>query len=154
MPKKQAIVSTYNLSNRHAEKDSMVFGTIMAGAKANRKRLKPLKQRLKAMETPRAMCAVGAGLRGIKKTRISDVVTKSYEEKYGTGFSNKVRHQLIPVVRFAAFMGVSENYTCGVNDGFEGSQESPYFYGAVATESLDYQRGWHVGQAVAIECGF
>lgn len=156
MPKKPDVVSAvYKLTNKQAEKDSMVFGTIMAGAKAKRKRLKPLKQRLAAMENPRGMCAVGAGLRGIKKTRLSDIVTKSYEEEHGVDRPNQVKHKLIHLVRFAAFLDVSENYACGVNDGFENSAgASKEFYRGVDMGSLDYERGWHVGQTVAIESGF
>ncbi len=46
---------------------------------------------------------------------------------------------------------VSENYACGVNDGFENSLlASKLFYDEVDSKSLDYERGWHVGQAVAI----
>jgi hypothetical protein len=52
-------------------------------------------------------------------------------------------------------MEVSENYACGVNDGFENrSGAAKSFFDEVDMSSLDYERGWHVGQAVAIESGF
>lgn len=153
MPKKPAPI--YKLTRQQAEKDSMVFGAIMAGVKSKRKKLKPLKQRLAGMETPKGMCAVGAGLRGVKRARLSDIVTKSYEKEHGAGGSNTTRHQLVPLVRFAAFMDVSENYACGVNDGFENSLgTSRSFYRELDMTTLDYERGWHVGQAVAIDSGF
>lgn len=107
------------------------------------------------MENPRGICAVGAGNRGRKVTQPSDVVTKSFEKKWGKDESTAMQHQTIPLIRFATSNGVSENYACGVNDGFEGKPAvSKGFFYAVDTESLDYERGFHVGQAVAIESGF
>jgi hypothetical protein len=121
----------------------------MAGSEGQGKRFKPLKRHLPAMETSKAMCAVGAGLRGVKKTRISDVLTKTEEGIYG--HSSNLKHQIVPLIRFAMAVDVSENYACGVNDGFENSLlASKLFYDEVDSKSLDYERGWHVGQAVAI----
>lgn len=126
------------ITNKQHEKDSEIYGAIMAGAKSRKKRLM---QDLPAMETPRGICAVGAGLRGRKKTRWSDVVTKSYQKEHNYS-----------MIRFAAFMEVSENYACGVNDGFENDKGAAQsFYKNVNMNSLDYLRGWHVGQAVLIE---
>lgn len=153
MPKK--VVSktpVYNLSNSQMEKDSLVFSAIMAGAKG--KTLKPLQRGLSGMETPSSMCALGAGLRGMRMTRPSDIISKSYEKLHGKGVSSRIQHRAIPLVRFAWAMQVSENYACGINDGFENGEAAKAFYPHVNTKSLDYERGWHVGQAVAIEAGF
>lgn len=151
MPKNQTKVRVYpEITETQAVKDSLVFATIMAGVKARRGKLKPLEQSLPAMETFRATCAVGAGLQGANKTRVSDIVTKTYLKKHGD--TSKVKHQLVPLIRFAMAMEISEDYACGINDGFEDSKSaSRSFYPEVDTTSLDYERGWHVGQAVAIE---
>jgi hypothetical protein len=140
-----------HLNRKHQEKDSEVFGAIWAGAKS---RKKPLKPDLEGMETPEGMCAVGAGNRGRKVTKVSDVITKSYQQAHGVGMNNERLHQLIPLVRFATVMEVSENYACGVNDGFEDSTTAAKsFYPNVDRNSLDYKRGYHVGQAIRIESG-
>lgn len=143
------------LSKKQHAKDSEVFGAIMAGAKSRKKRLM---QSLPAMETPQAMCAVGAGLRGRKKTRWSDVVTKAYQKENSTwsdpdglDASDTKKHQLIPMIRFAMAMDVSEDYVCGVNDGFEDSKGAHHCFFKADMDSLDYLRGWHVGQAILIE---
>ncbi len=144
------------LTAKQHEKDSEVFGAIWAGARSRKKKLM---QELPAMETPRGLCAVGAGLRGRKKTRWSDVVTKSFQKDKSyyadpEDASDTTQHQLIPMIRFAAFMDISENYACGVNDGFENSRGAARsFYRAVDMDSLDYLRGWNVGQAVLIVSG-
>lgn len=152
MPSKQTKLRVYpNITNKQAAEDSFVFGAISAGVQSSKK---PLKQDLPAMETSKSMCAVGAGLRGVKKSRPSDILTRKYMKENNRD-SSTTKHQLIPLVRFAMAMNVSENYACGVNDGFENSLiASKSFYYEVDRESLDYQRGWHVGQTIAIEAGF
>lgn len=141
------------LTKKQQEKDSEVFGAIWAGARSRKKKLM---QELPGMETPKGMCAIGAGLRGRKKTRWSDIVTKSYQKDNAyykqdvDEVSNKTKHQLIPMVRFAMAMDISEDYACGVNDGFEDSKHAHTCFYKADTESLDYLRGWNVGQAVLI----
>jgi hypothetical protein len=138
------------LTKKQHEKDSEVYGAVMAGAKTRKKRLM---RSVPAMECTRSLCAIGAGNRGRKVTRVSDILTKSYLAKYHDSDEN--RHQLIPLIRFSTIMDVSEDYACGVNDGFEGDRSiSREFFPGVNTDSLDYERGWHVGQAVAAEAGY
>lgn len=136
------------LTNKQHEKDSEVYGAIMAGAKSRKKRLC---QTIGATETPSGMCAIGAGNRGRKVTQPSDIITKGYQRLYGDT-SSRTKHQLVPLVRFATANGVSENYAAGVNDGFENdTKAAKSFYQPTDTGSLDYLRGWHVGQTVLIE---
>jgi hypothetical protein len=140
------------ITNKHHEIDSMIFGIIIAGVKTRKKKLKP---GMPAMETPQGMCAVGAGNRGRKVTQVSDIVTKSMQTKYGNNYSINKLHQLIPLIRFATVNNVSENYACGVNDGFENDiQAANKFYPDMDRDSLDYQRGFHVGRAVRLDQGY
>lgn len=127
--------------------DSMVFGSIWAGAKTSKKKLR---LEVPAMETKKSICAIGAGNRGRKVTRPGDIF-RDYHNVHG---ANEKLHQLVPLVRFATAHGVSENYACGVNDGFEFSTTAAHrFYSEVDRKSQDYERGYHVGQAVRIESG-
>ncbi len=134
------------LTNKQQAKDSEVMGVILAGMHTHKK---ATLSGLSATETKRGMCAIGAGNRGRKVTRIKDIFQD------GWGISNKLEHQLIPMVRFAMANGVSENYACGVNDGFEQDTDnktaSERFYPKVNKKSLDYERGLNVGMAARAE---
>lgn len=130
------------LSKEQHEQDSMVLGAIFAGAKTSKKPLRPHET---GAERQNSMCALGAGNQGRKVTQVSDVLMNNE-------LPDNDLHELIPLVRFATANGVSETYACGVNDGFEGSTSAAErFYKWVDKNSLDYERGWHVGQSARIE---
>lgn len=130
------------LSKKQHEKDSMVFGAIMAGAMTTKKALRPHNA---GAERITSMCALGAGNRGRKVTQASDILKINM-------LPDETLHELIPLIRFAVANDVSENYACGVNDGFEDSTDAAKrFYKWADRDSLDYQRGWHVGQSARIE---
>jgi hypothetical protein len=133
------------------EKDSYVIAAILTGEKESGKKLK---ESLPGMETPQGLCAVGAGLRGKKATRGVDVITRAYQAIHGEDDGDKILHQIVPMIRFATVLGVSENYACGVNDGFEDSFASKSFYPAVNKESPDYIRGYSVGHVIREHAGY
>lgn len=134
----------FRLTKKQHEKDSEIMGAIIAGVKASKKKLV---KSLSAVETEQSLCAIGAANRGKNVTGPSDVLLR-----YDSPTSRK--HQLIPLIRFSTINEVSENYGCGVNDGFEDGPVATQFWPEVDMNSLDYLRGYHVGQAVRIEAGY
>ncbi len=129
------------LTKQMVEKDSYVLGAIIAGIRISKKKLMP---DVSAMEAKSEMCAVGAGLKGLKATRPSDIL-------YVEDKQRRFKHQVIPLVRFAMAMDVSEDYACGVNDGFERESVARTFFPEVDLESTDYARGWAVGSVIRDE---
>ncbi len=138
---------TVTLTKKQAAKDSEIFGVIMTGIKTSKKQIR---QSQSSMENSTSFCAIGAGNRGRKVTRAVDV----FNSTNPNDDSDTTLHQLIPMIRFSTANDVSENYACGVNDGFEDSTTaSKSFYKKVDMESLDYLRGYAVGAQIREEAG-
>lgn len=131
------------LSKAQQEVDSIVMGAILAGMNTSKKKLSPGSS---VTESAHSICAIGAGNRGKNVTRPSDVIIlKTWKSSH---------HQLVPLVRFAMANNVSENYACGVNDGFENGFAAKAFYPEVDITAEDYLRGFSVGSAVRLEAGY
>lgn len=130
------------LTKAQQEQDSFVLGAILAGA--SEKLLVPNERgAIHAMSA----CAIGAGVIGLKIDKPRDVSGRRYS------LVLDCQHTLIPLQRFAAELEVSENYVCGINDGFEQGSISKDICPKVSTRSVDYLRGWNIGEAARIESG-
>lgn len=117
------------LTKKQHEQDSMILGAIIAGSYE-----KPLREGHSKAETNYSLCAVGAGIiRTRTKAKIPTSIIGSIE-------------------RFASIYKVSIAYACGVNDGFEqdvDARESAF--SKINRKSVDYKRGWNVGEAANIQ---
>lgn len=135
------------LTKAQHERDSMILGAILAGASV--KPLLPADNGGEfAAEREKDVCAIGAGNIGRKVNKPSAIL------KTGGMYEN-TSHNKIPIKDFATANEVTVDYACGVNDGFEEEPKaSKAFFSQVNQESLDYLRGWHVGQAARIESGY
>lgn len=159
MPAKTVSVRTLKINKQQHAKDSEVFGAILAGARASRKKLR---KSLPYLIGPKKMCAVGAGTIGKKANKVSDVVSKTIAANIDAGYlwaENDIDHEIHindPVARFAKVMEVSPLYVAGVNDGFEEDKTASeaFLKMKVDRKHLDYLRGYAVGIAVAeVFCG-
>lgn len=121
------------LTKKQHEQDSMILGAIIAGS-----RRKPLMPYEPQAEMENSVCAIGAGIIGIYKDgKVPIYIPKSVSSA---------------IALFSEIHEVFLEYAKGVNDGFEQSQwcrnESHYNN---LSKSVDYQRGWNVGEAANIQ---